>query len=140
MDRSKRSSDSGDSGFFYKFDQSRKINQAFVATLFVFHFLIFGQKRCQIKKIYKNVIVKLIVCYQPPSLVGYLPHAVQRRDLPPPPCRRPRHPHQDLCLAHQVFHCNQITTGITSLSVISSASPLLTCSSSTSSLSPSSSS
>ena len=35
--------------FFYKFDQSRKINQAFVATLFVFHFLIFGHKRYQIK-------------------------------------------------------------------------------------------
>ena len=40
--------------------------------------------------------------WQPPQLVGHLPHAVQLRDLPPAPRHHRRHLHQDLRSPHQV--------------------------------------
>ena len=40
---------------------------------------------------------------QPASLVGHLPHDLQRWDFLVSPSRCPRHPHQDLRLAHQVI-------------------------------------
>ena len=40
---------------------------------------------------------------QPPSLVGHLPHDLQRWDFLVSPSRCPRHPHQDLRPAHQVI-------------------------------------
>ena len=40
---------------------------------------------------------------QPPSLVGHLPHDLQRWDFLVSPSRCPRHPCQDLRLAHKVI-------------------------------------
>ena len=44
-----------------------------------------------------------VINLQPPSLVGHLPHDLQRWDFLVSPSRCPRHPHQDLRPAHQVI-------------------------------------